>query len=200
MNSSTTAFIAMPRPTLIRADCRTRLFIYLDWWRLVNITKHTLSHQRFTKFIRLMVGQSKYVYLYRARWVAGNLNPELMKSDLLLREKERYKLGGQLQWSVDPRWRYVQQLPDAGGGTTERGTSSYAKNSRRKQRQKYVIFYFYHLLLRISAVIGRYGPHLMIVMIFVTQNNLKRSRNFRPSPWIWPRKQKYQEKCVFNWH
>ena len=28
-----------------------------------------------------------------------------------------------------------------------------------------------HLLLRISAVIGRYGPHLMIVMIFVTQNN-----------------------------
>ena len=26
-----------------------------------------------------------------------------------------------------------------------------------------------HLLLRISAVIGRYGPHLMIVMIFVTQ-------------------------------
>ena len=29
-----------------------------------------------------------------------------------------------------------------------------------------------HLLLRISAVIGRYGPHLMIVMIFVSQNNL----------------------------
>ena len=28
-----------------------------------------------------------------------------------------------------------------------------------------------HLLLRILAVIGRYGPHLMIVMIFVTQNN-----------------------------
>ena len=28
-----------------------------------------------------------------------------------------------------------------------------------------------HLLLRISTVIGRYGPHLMIVMIFVTQNN-----------------------------
>ena len=41
-----------------------------------------------------------------------------------------------------------------------------------------------HLLLRISAVIGRYGPHLVIVMIFVTQNNLKRSRNFQPSPWI----------------
>ena len=28
-----------------------------------------------------------------------------------------------------------------------------------------------HLLLRILAVIGRYGSHLMIVMIFVTQNN-----------------------------
>ena len=28
-----------------------------------------------------------------------------------------------------------------------------------------------HLLLRILAVIGRYGPHLMIEMIFVTQNN-----------------------------
>ena len=28
-----------------------------------------------------------------------------------------------------------------------------------------------HFLLRILAVIGRYGPHLMIVMIFVTQNN-----------------------------
>ena len=138
--NSTTVFTAMPRPTLIRADCRTRLFIY--WWRLVNITKHTLSHQRFTKFIRLMEGQSKYVYLYRARWVAGNLNPELMKSDLLLREKERYKLGGQLQWSVDPRWRYAQQLPDGGGGTAERGTSSYAKNSRRKQR----IFFFFFLI------------------------------------------------------
>ena len=31
-----------------------------------------------------------------------------------------------------------------------------------------------HLLLRILAVIGRYGSHLMIVMIFLTQNNLKR--------------------------
>ena len=31
-----------------------------------------------------------------------------------------------------------------------------------------------HILLRILAVICRYGPHLMIVMmIFVTQNNLK---------------------------
>ena len=28
-----------------------------------------------------------------------------------------------------------------------------------------------HLLLRISAVFGWYGPHLMIVMIFVTQTN-----------------------------
>ena len=30
-----------------------------------------------------------------------------------------------------------------------------------------------YLLLRILAVIGRFGPHLMIVMIFVTQNNFK---------------------------
>ena len=44
----------------------------------------------------------------------------------------------------------------------------------------------YHLLLRILPVISRYGSHLMIVIIFVTQNNLKRSRNFRPSPWILP--------------
>ena len=43
-----------------------------------------------------------------------------------------------------------------------------------------------HLLLQITAVIGRYGPHLMIVMIFVTQNNLKRSRNFQLFPWILP--------------
>ena len=28
-----------------------------------------------------------------------------------------------------------------------------------------------YLLLRISAVFGRFGPHLMIVMIFVTPNN-----------------------------
>ena len=28
-----------------------------------------------------------------------------------------------------------------------------------------------HLLLWILAVLGRYGPHLMIAMIFVTQNN-----------------------------
>ena len=28
-----------------------------------------------------------------------------------------------------------------------------------------------HLLLRILDVVGRYGSHLMIVMIFVTQNN-----------------------------
>jgi len=39
------------------------------------------------------------------------------------------------------------------------------KNKYKKQQQKL------HLWLRISAVIGRHGPHLMIVMIFVTQNN-----------------------------
>ena len=35
-----------------------------------------------------------------------------------------------------------------------------------------------HFLLRILAVIGRYGPHLMIVMIFVTQNNFKTVQEF----------------------
>ena len=39
------------------------------------------------------------------------------------------------------------------------------------QRQKYTEKT--HLLLRILVVIGRFGPHLTIVMIFVTQNNFK---------------------------
>ena len=44
-----------------------------------------------------------------------------------------------------------------------------------------------HLLLWILAVFGRYGSHLLMVVIFLTQNNFfKRSRNFRPSPWILP--------------
>ena len=30
-----------------------------------------------------------------------------------------------------------------------------------------------HLMLRILAVISRFGPHLTIVMIFVNQNNFK---------------------------
>ena len=37
------------------------------------------------------------------------------------------------------------------------------------QRQKYMEKN--HFLLQILAVIGRYGCHLMIVMIFLTQNN-----------------------------
>ena len=57
--------------------------------------------------------------------------------------------------------------------------------TRNNQRQKYMKET--HLFLQILAVIGRYGPHLMIVMIFVTQNNFKWSRNFRPSPWILPK-------------
>ena len=61
------------------------------------------------------------------------------------------------------------------------------RDANSKQRQFF--FFLTHLLLRISAVIGRYGPHLMIVMISVTQNNLKwsGSRNFQPSPWILPK-------------
>ena len=42
-------------------------------------------------------------------------------------------------------------------------------------------------LLRVLAVMARYGPHLMIVMIFVTQNNFSDGPGiFRPSPWILP--------------
>ena len=58
----------------------------------------------------------------------------------------------------------------------------YAPTRTDNQRQKYMKKI--HLLLRILAVIGRYGSHLMIVMIFVPQKYLlKRDRNFRPS-WI----------------
>ena len=41
------------------------------------------------------------------------------------------------------------------------------------------------LLLWISAVIGRYGPHWMILMIFVTQNNFQNGPGIsdRLSPW-----------------
>ena len=54
-------------------------------------------------------------------------------------------------------------------------------------RQKY-IYNKTHLSLRISAVIGRYGPHLMIVMIFVTHNNFLNGAGIftRPYPWILP--------------
>ena len=44
------------------------------------------------------------------------------------------------------------------------------RNADLKQ-SKTKIYEKNHPLFRISAVIGRYGPHLMIVMIFVTQNN-----------------------------
>ena len=56
-----------------------------------------------------------------------------------------------------------------------------------------------HLLLQILAVISRYGPHLMIVMIVVTQYNFYNgpgisdhllgfypTEDYRPSPWILP--------------
>ena len=60
----------------------------------------------------------------------------------------------------------------------------HAPTQTDNQRQKYMKQN--HLLLQILAVIGRCGSHLMIVMIFVTHINLKRSRNFRLSPWILP--------------
>ena len=43
--------------------------------------------------------------------------------------------------------------------------SKQSKTKIYEKQNKIIIF------LRISAVIGRYGPHLMIMVIFVTQNN-----------------------------
>ena len=64
--------------------------------------------------------------------------------------------------------------------------SPFAIRDTNSKQSKTKIYEKTHLLLRISAVTGKCGPHLMIVMIFVTQNNLKRFRNFRPFPWILP--------------
>ena len=61
---------------------------------------------------------------------------------------------------------------------TRRQRATCADSNRQSKKN---IWKKNHLLLRILAVIGRYGPHLMIVMIFVTQNNLKRSRNQFPT-------------------
>ena len=47
----------------------------------------------------------------------------------------------------------------------------FAIHDADSKQSKTKIYEKNHLLLRILAVIGRYGPHLMIVMIFVTQNN-----------------------------
>ena len=47
----------------------------------------------------------------------------------------------------------------------------YAPTRTDNQRQKYMKKT--HILLRILAVIGRFGSHLMIVMIFVTKSNFK---------------------------
>ena len=44
------------------------------------------------------------------------------------------------------------------------GTDSDSDNQKQKYTKKLI-------LLQILAVIGRYGSHLIIVMIFVTQNN-----------------------------
>ena len=49
--------------------------------------------------------------------------------------------------------------------------SPFAIHDADSKQSKTKIYETNHLLLLISAVIGRYGPHLMIVMIFVAQNN-----------------------------
>ena len=58
----------------------------------------------------------------------------------------------------------------------------WVKTIRDKYMKKHTETHYLLWILAVS-VIGRYGPHLMTV-IFVTQNNLKWSRNFWPSPWI----------------
>ena len=47
----------------------------------------------------------------------------------------------------------------------------FAIRDANSKQSKTKIYEKTYLLLRISAVTGRYGPHLMIVVIFVTQNN-----------------------------
>ena len=51
--------------------------------------------------------------------------------------------------------------------------SPFAIHDADSKQSKTKIYEKTHLLWRILAVIGRYGPHLMIVMIFVTQNNIR---------------------------
>ena len=67
--------------------------------------------------------------------------------------------------------------------------SPFAIRDADSKQLKTKIYEKTHLLLRISAVIGRHGPHLMIVMIFVTQNNFEnypgisdRLLGFYPTP------------------
>ena len=49
--------------------------------------------------------------------------------------------------------------------------SPFAIRDANSKQSKTKIYEKTHLLLRITAAIGRYGPHLMTVMIFVTRNN-----------------------------
>ena len=49
--------------------------------------------------------------------------------------------------------------------------SPYAIRDANSKQSNTKIYEKTYLLLWISAVIGRYEPHLMIVVIFVTQNN-----------------------------
>ena len=49
--------------------------------------------------------------------------------------------------------------------------SPFAIHNANTKQSKTKMYEKNHLLLLISAVIDRYRPHLMIVIIFVTQNN-----------------------------
>ena len=49
--------------------------------------------------------------------------------------------------------------------------SPFAIRDADSKQSKTKIYEKSHLLLRILAVIGRFGPHLTVVMIFVTQRN-----------------------------
>ena len=56
--------------------------------------------------------------------------------------------------------------------------SPFAIRDANSKQSKTKIYEKPYLLLRISAVIGSYGPYLMIVMIFETQNTLKTVQEF----------------------
>ena len=62
-------------------------------------------------------------------------------------------------WETRPNIKGEQHAP-----TRNNQRPKYMRKKKEKKKRKILSF-------RILAVIVRYGPHLMIVMIFVTQNN-----------------------------
>ena len=65
--------------------------------------------------------------------------------------------------TVFETWNRVKSFAICDTDSKQSKTKIYEEKKKKRKKT--------HFLLRILAVIGRYGPHLMIVMIFVTQNN-----------------------------